>query len=104
MRKQKLKIIESYIYSKTLFLLCKNTEIPQNNSIIKQFLIKTGKIAEKLHYLCVKKINKLKLNNTSFLLLKQQLENINYKNETLINWSRINNMLKDYDYYFSIIK
>ncbi len=103
MRRRKLNYIEAYIYAKTLYLISSNTEIPQNNQKIMQFIIKTTHLSKKLLSFCENKINKLKLNNASFLLLKQQLEEIDYPHSTLINYSKIKEMLKKYDYYFSLI-
>ena len=87
MRKKKLKIIEDYIFAKSLNLLAKNTNVSRENIENFTFLNKVLTISETLLKLAEQKIQKHKLNNVSFLILKNELESIkiNYPPEHKLN-------------------
>ncbi len=104
MRKNKLKCIEAYIYAKTLYLICENTKTTGQIKCIKDAVNKANEMSYELLICCEEKIKVLKLHNNSFLLLKKELEDETiYKNDTLINYTKICEMIKNYDKYLKIV-
>ena len=92
MRKNKLKCIEDYIFAKTLNLLAKNTHVSRENAEIFQLINYALAQSEQLLIENMNQINKLKLNNVSFLILKNELENANIFNNQERNIEKIKDM------------
>ena len=94
MKKTKLKCIEDYIFAKTLNLLAKNTVVSRENAenfkLLQYSLIKSQELLET----SIKKINQQKLNNVSFLVLKQELEQSSIYSNTERNLTKIKEMIQ----------
>lgn len=102
MKNNKLKYIEAYIYAKTLNQISNNTKAKDTESQLK--ILQAIKISEALLLDCEEKINKLKLNDISFLVLKNELEKSNlYNNPFEKNYKKICEMLNNYNNYYSIV-
>ena len=104
MRKKKLEIIESYIYAKTLNLISSNA-IPQNygNPMI-SIVENANNMSKALLSSCEEKLNKYKLNNISLMVLKKELESSNLNQGPIMNFLKICQMIKKYDYYKAIVE
>ena len=94
MNKKKIKIIEDYIFAKTLNLIAQNTIVPRENEEISNLISYAKDKSEKLLKLNFIKINKLKLNNLSLLILNKELESANIYNNQEQNILKIKEMLK----------
>ena len=104
MRKHKLEFIEAYIYAKTLYLICENTKTTGQIKCIKDAVIRANEMSHELLVSCEKKIKVLKLFTPSFLLLKKELEdNTIYQNDTIVNYTKICEMIKHYDKYLKLV-
>lgn len=102
MKNKKLKYIEAYIYAKILNQISSNTIAKDIQS---QEKIDNAKaISKNLLIYCEEKINKLKLNDVSFLVLKNELESESlYHNCFDKNYKKICEMLNNYNDYYKII-
>ena len=93
MNKKKLECIEHYIFAKTLNLVAKNTIVSRENTekynLVEQALNKS----EELLLACEKQINKAKLNDISFLILKKELESANIYNNQERNLKKLKEMI-----------
>lgn len=103
MRKKKLKIIEAYVYAKTLNLISNNTPINNQTLPFAQTLNTANKLSTNLLKCCENKITSLKLNNTSFLLLKMELESVNYSKDPIQNCLKVCKMINEYPTFLSMI-
>ena len=104
MKKQKLLLIESYIYAKTLFIFTNNASIIFHDYSIHLSINNIKTKAKTLLDLCEKKIYELRLNNASFLILKKELESANEIIDKTILLRKINNLKDDYNYHFENVK
>ena len=102
MKNKKLKYIEAYIYAKILNQISSNTTAKDIQS---QETIERAKIISKnLLTCCEEKIKKLKLNDVSFLVLKNELESESlYHNNFEKNYKKLCEMLNSYNSYYKII-
>ena len=103
MRKNKLKVIEAYIYAKTMFLISANTKIETSNKIMGDFVCSANVLSKKLLNVCEEKIKKHKMFDSSFLLLKQNLESGSYNKGFLTNYTTLCKMIKEYSHYSKIM-
>lgn len=104
MRKRKLECIEAYIYAKTLYLISENTKTAGQIKCIRDAVNRANEMSYDLLNCCEKRIKILKLYTPSFLLLKKELEDETlYKNDTIINYTKICEMIKNYDKYLNLV-
>ena len=73
MKSGKMKLIETYVYAKTLNEISKSTAMQSPSKQIADLAKNASNMSKMLLDACEQKINSRKLNNASFLLLKQQL-------------------------------
>lgn len=103
MKKTKLKLIESYIYAKTLYMLTKkmneNEDYFSNQNLVNDLITKSKMLLN----ICEQKIIHLKLNNISFLILKKELESCKIVNNNEIVLKKIREMLKNYSNHFNFV-
>lgn len=103
MHKKKLDIIETYIYAKTLNLISSN-QIPKNyGKPIRSVVKNANNLSNNLLVCCEEKLNKYKLNNISLLVLKKELETSIYDKGPIMNFLKICQMIKKYDYYKTLV-
>lgn len=104
MKKNKLKCIEAYIYAKTLNLITNNTPINGQSKSVVDTVNSANLLSKNLLNKCEEKLKILNLYNNSFLVLKKELENVEiYKNASIINYSKICEMIKDYDVHLKAV-
>ena len=102
MKNKKLKYIEAYIYAKTLNQISLNTKAKDVQS--QERITQAKVISKDLLISCEEKINQLKLNDVSFLVLKNELERENlYHNGFEKNYKKICEMLNNYSTYYKLI-
>ena len=94
MKKSKLKCIEDYIFAKTLNLIAKNTIVSRENqeifNLVNFALTKSNELLNE----SLEKINKMKLNDISFLILKKELETANIYSNQERNITKLKEMTK----------
>ena len=102
MKIKKLKYIEVYIYAKILNQISLNTKAKDIQS--QEKLDQAKIISKDLLNFCEEKIKKLKLNDVSFLVLKNELENESlYNNSFEKNYKKLCEMLSNYNDYYKIL-
>jgi hypothetical protein len=102
MKKEKLKLIEAYVYAKTLNQISNNTISVCDNQI-NSMIEKTKQLSSTLLKNCEQKIIDLNLDNLSFKILKKELETANYKNSFYVNFEKMTSMLENYTHYNNLI-
>ena len=103
MKKNKLKIIETYVYAKTLNLISTNTSTKNQSKEIVAVINSATEMSSYLLSFCENKINSEKLNDVSFLVLKNELESCNYNRSTIDNYLKICTMIKQYNNYVNFV-
>ena len=93
MRRRKLKLIEDYIFAKSLNLLAKNTIVSRENIENFNLVTKALIISDNLLIQAKNEIIKNKLNNLSFLILEKELNAINYNKSEDLKLKKIKEML-----------
>ena len=103
MRKKKLDIIETYIYAKTLNLISSN-ELPKNYGASMINIMKNANfLSKELLTCCEEKLNRHKLKNLSFMVLKKELEDSKHNQGPIMNFLKTCQMIKKYDYYKKMV-
>ena len=102
MKKEKLKLIEAYVYAKTLNQISNNTISVCDNQI-NSMIEKAKQLSSTLLKNCEQKIIDLNLDNLSFKILKKELESANYKNSFYVNFEKMTSMLENYTHYNNLI-
>ena len=102
MKKDKLKLIETYIYAKTLNLIS-STPLNVEQNEIANFIKNANNLSLQLLGACENKIIENKLNDYSFLELKNELNSAQVSKNILNNYLKICEMIKKYDTYLSFV-
>lgn len=102
MKKNKLKLIETYVYAKTLNLISEKAqkECPPKQMV--ETIDNASLMSKILLDACEYKIKSKKMDDSSFCVLKQQLESVDLKNSTITKYLKICEMIKNYNKYLKI--